>query len=137
MRGWRELADKTWAAYQSLPANMRAHTLVHCTNYGQARAINYYNRARALPAAHSLNGSFLFWYPAVDSVRAILIVDDEPDDELAPHFAAYRRFGAVTDPYAREQGTAITIGLRPDSTVRALVAREWRTSLAAWEGQAR
>ena len=137
MLGWRELADTTWAAYQSLPANVRARTLIHCANYGQASAINYYNRARALPAAHSLNGSFLFWYPAVDSVRAILIVDDEPDDELAPHFAAYRRFGAVSDPYACEQGTAITIGLRPDSTVRNLVAREWRTSLAVWEGPAR
>ena len=137
MRGWRELADKTWAAYRSLPANVRAHTLIHCANYGQASAINYYNRARALPAANSLNGSFLFWYPPVDSVRAILIIDDEPDDELAPHFAAYRRFGAVADPYARERGTSITIGLRPDSTVRNLVARERRTALAAWEGPAR
>ena len=137
MRGWRELADKTWAAYRSLPAAVRPYTLIHCANYGQASAINYYNRGRALPPAHSLNGSFLFWYPAADSVRAVLIIDDEPDDELAPHFAAYRRFGAVADPYARERGTAITIGLRPDSAVRAQLAREWRTALAAWEGPAR
>ena len=58
------------------------------------------------------------------------------DDELAPHFGAYRRFGVVADPYAREQGTAITVGLRPDSMVLGLVQREWRTALAAWEGPA-
>lgn len=134
MRGWRELAAKTWAAYQTLPDSVRAHTLIHCANYGQASAINYYNRRRAMPSAHSLNGSFIYWYPALDRCQALIIVDDEPDDELAPHFAAYRRFGAVADPYARERGTLITIGLRPDSAVRAQVARERRTALAAWEG---
>jgi hypothetical protein len=134
MRGWRELADKTWAAYQSLPAAVRAHTLIHCANYGQASAINYFNRRRHLPIANSLNGSFLYWYPALDSCQAVLIIDDEPHLELAPHFAAYRRFAAITDPYARERGTAITIGLRPDSAVVARVREEHRAALAAWEG---
>lgn len=136
MRGWRELANKTWAAYQRLPDSIRTRTLIHCGNYGQASAINYYNRHRALPPAHSFNGSFLFWYPVQAPYQAILIIDDEPDDELAPHFASYRRVGVVTDPYAREQGTVITLGLQPDSVVRALVAGQWRTGLAAWEGRA-
>ena len=135
MRGWRELAAKTWAAYQSLPDSVRPHTLIHCANYGQASAINYFNRARAMPAANSLNGSFIFWYPALKKCQALLIVDDEPDDALAPHFADYCRFAAVSDPYAREQGTAITIGLRPDSAVLNLVRRERRAALAAWEGR--
>jgi hypothetical protein len=134
MLGWREMADKTWAAYRSLPDSVRAHTLIHCANYGQASAINYYNRHRALPIANSLNGSFLFWYPAVDSCRAIIIVDDEPEDELAKHFAAYRRFGTVADPYARERGTHITVGLGPDRPILTRVALEWRNELAAWEG---
>lgn len=68
--------------------------------------------------------------------QAILIIDDEPDDELAPHFTAYRRFGAVTDACAREQGTLITIGLHPDSLVQALIIRERKQALAAWEGTA-
>ncbi|MBD2720537.1 glycosyltransferase family 39 protein [Hymenobacter armeniacus] len=137
MRGWRELAANTWAAYQSLPAEARAHTLIHCANYGQASAINYFNRGRALPPAHSLNGSFIYWYPSpaqLAECQAILIVDDEPDDDLAPHFGSYRRFGAVADPYARERGTAVTIGLRPDAAVLAQVAQEHRAALADWEG---
>ncbi|MBD2768603.1 glycosyltransferase family 39 protein [Hymenobacter sp. BT664] len=134
MLGWHELAEKTWAAYQSLPDSLRAHTLIHCANYGQASAINYYNRHRPLPPANSLNGSFLFWYPVPARCRALIIVDNEPDDELAPHFAAYRRFGTVADSYARERGTAITIGILPDSYIRALLSREWRAGLAEWEG---
>jgi hypothetical protein len=137
MLGWRELADKTWSVYQRLPDSVRAHTLIHCANYGQASAINYYNRHRAMPSAHSLNGSFLFWYPTLDQCKAIIIVDDEPDDELAPHFAFYQRSATVTDLYARERGTHITVGLQPDSSVRRLVSQEWRTELAQWEGRAR
>ncbi|MDO3416718.1 glycosyltransferase family 39 protein [Hymenobacter sp. BT770] len=135
MLGWRELADKTWAAYQTLPDSVRAHTLISCGNYGQASAINYYNRARPMPRASSMNGSYLFWYPALDHCQAVIIVDDEPTDEVAPHFTSLRRFGAITNPYAREQGTAISIGLRPDSAIRTQVRQEWRTSMAAWEGQ--
>ena len=43
---------------------------------------------------------------------------------LASHSASYRRFGAITNAYARERGTA---------TIIALVRRQWRTELAAWE----
>jgi hypothetical protein len=137
MLGWQELADQTWAAYQSLPPAVRPHTLIHCANYGQASAINYFNRHRALPPAHSLNGSYLFWYPKQEDFQAILIIDDEPDDNLAPHFASYQRFSQLGNPYAREQGTAITVGLRPDSLVVQQVRREWREGLAEWEGSSR
>jgi hypothetical protein len=134
MLGWRELATKTRAAYRALPPEVRAHTLIHCANYGQASAINYYNRGRALPQASSFNGSFLYWYPGQEQFRAIIIVDDEPDDALAPHFARYYRAGSISNPYARERGTALTVGLRPDSTVQLLLRREWRQARAAWEG---
>ncbi len=136
MLGWRELADKTWAAYQSLPDSIRPFVLIHCANYGQASAINYYNRSRPMPPAHSLNGSFLYWYPSLDQCKAILIIDDELHDELAPHFARYLRFAKVTDRYARERGTYVTIGLRPDEAILRQVSQEWRTELARWEGSA-
>jgi len=137
MLGWQEMADQTWAAYQSVPAELRAHTLIHCANYGQASAINYYNRHRALPLAHSMNGSYLFWYPRrLEQTLALIIVDDEPDDELAPHFASYQRFGQLGNPYAREQGTAITVGLRPDSAIVQQLRREWQQGMAEWEKSA-
>ena len=133
MRGWRELADKTWAAYQSLPAAVRAHTLIKCANYGQASAINYYNRHRALPQAQSFNGSFLYWFPVRTDWQAVLIIDDELHPELAAYFASYREVGAVTDSSAREHGTRIILGRGPEAALTARVNEEWRDELAQWE----
>ncbi|GAA4035642.1 glycosyltransferase family 39 protein [Hymenobacter glaciei] len=137
MRGWRELADKTWAAYQSLPDSVRAHTLIKCANYGQASAINYYNRHRALPPAQSFNGSFLYWFVPRTNWQAILIIDDELHPELAAHFASYHEAGAVADAYARERGTRIILGLGPKPALITRVNDEWRDELAQWENQAR
>ncbi|MBO2008178.1 glycosyltransferase family 39 protein [Hymenobacter negativus] len=139
MRGWRELANQTWAAYQSLPDSARAHTLIHCANYGQASALNYFNSHRAIPTANSLNGSFLFWYPfqQLQQYQAILIIDDEFHPELASHFTQYRRFASITDPYAREQGTSVIIGLQPDAAVQAQILMEWQKGLAEWESGGR
>ncbi|GAB2875298.1 glycosyltransferase family protein [Hymenobacter ruber] len=137
MRGWREMADKTWAAYQSLPDSVRAHTLIKCDNYGQASALNYYNARRPMPPAQSFNGSFLYWYPVRPDWQAIIMVDDEPDTELMSHFASCRVFGRVEDPYAREKGTVIAIGIKPDSEIISRANNEHRAALAEWEGPAR
>ncbi|GAB3863811.1 glycosyltransferase family 39 protein [Hymenobacter segetis] len=136
MRGWREMADKTWAAYQSLPDSVRAHTLIKCDNYGEASALNYYCARRAMPLAHSFNGSFLYWYPERADWQAIIMVDDEPDAELISHFASCRVVGQVQDPYAREKGTAISVGIKPDSAIISRANREHRAALAEWENLA-
>ena len=133
MRGWHELADRAWAAYQALPDSVRAHTLIKCANYGQASAINYYNRARPMPAAQSFNGSFLYWFPTRTDWQAIIIVDDELHPELAVHFASYRQVGEVTDADARERGTRIIVGLQPDRPIRQRVVQEWQSELREWE----
>ncbi|MBH8556429.1 ArnT family glycosyltransferase [Hymenobacter negativus] len=137
MRGWREMADKTWAAYQSLPDSVRAHTLIKCDNYGQASALNYYNAHRPMPPAQSFNGSFLYWYPVREDWQAVILVDDEPDAELISHFASCRAFGRVEDPYAREKGAVITVGIKPDRAIISRANGEHRAALAEWEGPAR
>ncbi len=135
MLGWRELADKAWAAYRALPDSVRAHTLVKCANYGQAGALNYYNRRRPMPRAQSTNGSYLFWWPAPQAYRAVIIVDDEFHPELAASFAAYRRAGALANPAAREYGTLVIVGRGPSPAVQARVRREQQQELAAWQGR--
>ena len=133
MRGWHELADHVWAAWQRLPDSVRAHTLIKCSNYGQASAVNYYNRARPLPPAQSYNGSFLYWFPKRSDWQAIIIVDDELHPELAAHFADYHRVAVVADPYARERGTSVIVGRQPDASVRQLILKELAASLVEWE----
>ncbi|WP_345225099.1 glycosyltransferase family 39 protein [Hymenobacter koreensis] len=133
MVGWQEMADKTYAVYQSLPDSTRARTLILCANYGQASAVNYFNRHRNIPHAASMNGSFLFWFPPRQSFQNIIIVDDEPDS-LAAHFSSYRRRAEVLNPYAREKGTRITLGTRPDKAILDTVYAEHRRELASWTG---
>ncbi|WP_165768348.1 glycosyltransferase family 39 protein [Hymenobacter amundsenii] len=134
MLGWRELADKTRAAYEALPAAARARTLILTANYGQAGAINYYNRHRTLPLANSFNGSYLFWQPAppAGGWEHILFVDDAPKADLAHHFRSLRRVGEVRNPYARERGTVILLGTHPDVILRNYAQQEHRRQLAAW-----
>lgn len=40
MLGWKEMADKSLAAYRMIPENELKNTLVICNNYGQAGALS-------------------------------------------------------------------------------------------------
>ena len=136
MLGWRELANKTWLAYQALPDSTRARTLLKCANYGQAGAINYYNRDRPLPPATSFNGSYLFWFPAPPArpYRHVLLIGEGHPDELIPYFQRLQKVGEITSPYARERGTTIYLGTGPAPALLARANRERLAELAAWEG---
>jgi hypothetical protein len=136
MLGWQELADKTYRAYQALPDSTRAFTLIKCDNYGQAGAINYYNRNRAMPAATSFNGSYLHWFPAAPAHpwRHLLLVGEGHPMELTPYFQEFRKVGEITNPYAREVGTTIYLGTRPTPALLARANAERNQELATWEG---
>ena len=136
MLGWQELADKTYRAYRALPDSTRARTLIKCDNYGEASAINYYNRHRGLPMANSFNGSYLFWFPARPArpFRHLLLIGEGEPDKLVPHFREFRKVGEITNPYAREQGTGIFLGTGPDEAIISQAYQEHRTELAEWEG---
>ncbi len=139
MLGWRELADKTWLAYQALPDSTRARTLIKCDDYGQAGAINYYNRDRLMPAATSFNGSYLHWFPAWPArpYRHLLLVGEGHPAGLAPYFQHFVKVGELTNPYARERGTTLYLGTGPAPALLARAERERRQELAAWQGTAR
>jgi hypothetical protein len=136
MLGWHELADKTYQVYQSLPDSTRAATLIKCDDYGQAGAINYYNRNRNMPAATSFNGSYLYWFPAAPRRpwRHLLLVGEGHPKELAPYFQSLRKVGEITHPYARERGETIYLGTGPSPALLARAAAERQQELAAWEG---
>lgn len=137
MIGWQELADKTFQAYQALPDSTRALTLIKCDNYGQASAINYYNRHRSLSIANSFNGSYLFWFPARPArpYRHLLLIGEGDPGALVPYFREFRKVGEITDPYAREKGTTIFLGTGPTAAIIDRVYQEHHAALAVWEGE--
>jgi len=134
MVGWQELADKTYRAYRALPDSTRAYTLIKCDNYGQASAINYYNRHRAMPIANSFNGSYLFWFPSrpAHPYRHLLLIGEGQPADLVPYFRELRQVGEITNPYAREKGTTILLGTNPSAALIDRAYREHQEALAFW-----
>lgn len=140
MLGWQELADKTWQAYRQLPAATRRRTLILAANYGQAGAINYYCRHRALPPAQSFNGSYLFWFPAPPArpwQQLLFVSEEAPPAALSQSFRTFRKVGEINNPYARERGTAIYLGRGPDTAVWRGIRDRHAAELARWTKQPR
>ncbi|NVO32895.1 glycosyltransferase family 39 protein [Hymenobacter lapidiphilus] len=133
MQGWRTLADDVWLAYQRLPPDAKGHTFIKCDNYGQAGAINYYNRHRALPPANSFNGSYLFWFPPrPPRLRYLLLIEDDEPAELAGHCEAVRELRLRPTPLAREQQRHLYLVTAPDTALVGRIYAERRASLADW-----
>jgi hypothetical protein len=124
MLGWREMAAKTEQAYQLLPDSLRPHTLVLCDNYGQTGALNYYALHR-LPPAVSVNADYVYWFPDLRHIQAIILVsNDALSAEDARHFARVQQTGTVAEPLAREYGTRIYLLTGPDAAIMRQLKQE-------------
>jgi hypothetical protein len=107
MLGWEEMATKAYKAYQLIPKEEQKNTLVFADNYGQAGALNYYNRKSSMPEAYSFSTDYIFWIPQMECIRHVVLVGDEPDETIKALFSEVIRVDAVTNEYAREKGTGI------------------------------
>jgi hypothetical protein len=106
MLGWREMAEKSLAAYKMIPVNELENTLFICSNYGQAGAINYYNRKR-MPEVYAFNTDYIYWLPHLKKIKNILVVGNEPAKEVIGMFKDVKLTGVVENEYAREKNTGI------------------------------
>lgn len=125
MLGWSEMAALSRKAYAMIPDSDKANTLVICGNYGQAGALNYYNRGK-LPAAVSFNADYIFWFPPLENIRYLILVDDEePDDRARENSTRIIKVGQVENRLAREYGTGVYLveGLSKELPARL---RQWQ-----------
>jgi hypothetical protein len=113
MTGWREMAEKAYAAYMTIPEPELEETLVICDNYGQAGAVNYYNRGR-MNEAYSLSTDYIFWFPRLSYVKNVILVGRMTEERIARMFGEYTKTGEVENEYAREKGTAIFVFRDPE-----------------------
>jgi 4-amino-4-deoxy-L-arabinose transferase-like glycosyltransferase len=112
MLGWEEMARKTAAAFHSLDRNQQANTLIFCDNYGMAGAINYYRKKYLLPEAYSDNASFLYWIPDSVKFQNLVLVENDPNEmhyDFIKQFSGAILTDSITNPFAREKGTAIVL----------------------------
>ena len=81
MLGWHEMADKSIAAYKLVPADELDNTLIICNNYGQAGALNYYNKGK-MPEAYAFNTDYIYWLPSFNKIDNIIVVGKKPGEEI-------------------------------------------------------
>jgi hypothetical protein len=106
MLGWREMAEKSLAAYKTIPVGELENTLVICSNYGQAGALNYFNRAK-MPDAYAFNTDYIYWLPRLKRIQNLLFVGGKPSQEVIGMFKDFKLTGSVENEYAREKNTGI------------------------------
>ena len=106
MLGWHEMADKSLLAYKTIPSEELTNTLIICNNYGQAGALNFYNRGK-MPEAYSFNTDYIFWMPHLKKIKNILLVGEKPSKEVIGMFKDCKLTGVVENEQARERNTGI------------------------------
>lgn len=110
MIGWKEMADKALIAYKMIPTKEIKNTLIFCDNYGQAGALNYYNRNKT-PEAYSFNTDYIYWLPDNLKIQNMVFVGKRPDERVLNMFEDYQLIGTIENEYSREKGTEIYLFL--------------------------
>ena len=96
--GWEELAATVSAVYQRLPPDEQAQAAVFAQNYGEAAALEHYQREYALPRVVSGHNNYWLWGYGEQDPQVMIIVGGEREDHLqsfervdsvAVHRAAY------------------------------------------------
>lgn len=108
MQGWKELAQKVDKEYYKL--SKTGNTMVLCDNYGQTGAINYYSK-KGIKAV-SFNADYINWIDLSKKYKNVIRIKDASEagkelKESGTFFEVAKLKDSVTNPYAREKGTAI------------------------------
>jgi len=120
MLGWDEMAAIVAKAWQSLTPDQQKHTQIFADNYGEAGALHHYHQQYNFPDVISLNSSFALWAPDSLKAKYIIYVDEDNGakiDTFKSVMESYRKIGQITNPLAREKGTAIFIMIHPSAAL--------------------
>lgn len=126
MIGWRELAQKTAAVYKSLPDSQQQKTLIYCTGYYTAGALNYYAKELGLPEVYSDNASFLFWMPEKYSFKHLMLIGKrmpDEDDIIFQQFEKATIKDSIHYPLFRETGMKIILFENGNDSAQSLTER--------------
>jgi len=110
MLGWRELASIVDSAFVLIDDKM--NTIIHCDNYGQAGAINYYSKQKYTQAV-SMSADYINWYPLNNfEINNVILVKERFDtdknrEEERPLFEKITFVGEIKNENAREKGTRV------------------------------
>jgi hypothetical protein len=80
--GWEELAKNVSTVYLTLPEEERKNTIVYCSNYGKAGAIEYYSKKYPLPKVVCPHNSYWYWWDEAGTPATIIIIGGDIEDHL-------------------------------------------------------
>lgn len=124
MIGWKEMALKAGAVYNSLPAQEKEKTFVYCRGYYSAGALNYYRKEAGLPEVYSDNASFLFWMPDKYNIRNLILVGHQipgKDDIVFNQFEKMTIKDSVDMPLFRENGMKIILYENGNDSLNSII----------------
>ncbi len=118
MLGWQEMTAKVAKVYQNLSDEDKKRVYIHCDNYGEAGALNFYGKKYNLPEAHSFNSSYILWTPDRARLsRVIMVTQQKTDPVQFSHFRKEVVCDSVVNPLARELGARILYMTDADSAL--------------------
>jgi hypothetical protein len=126
MIGWKEMAMKTGAVYNSLPPDEREKTFVYCRGYFSAGALNYYRKEAHLPEVYSDNASFLFWMPDKYDIKNLILVGHTMPDSNDIVFQQFEKVSikdSIDMPLFRENGMKIILFEHGNDSLNSIVTR--------------
>jgi hypothetical protein len=104
--GWKEIADEALVAWNQVPANERAGCAIFAQNYGQAGAIDFFDRDRGLPPVISGDRTYWLWGPRGYSGDCMVVLGDRKE-RLEQLFRQVEYLGTSTEnPWALQPPAA-------------------------------
>jgi len=108
MFGWKEMAEKVAAVYNSLPPEKRAKAVFFGNNYGEAAAIDLYGRALGLPPAICAHNNYYLWGRMGHDGNVIIVLANDLK-ELNAVYQEVTIAGRLDNPYAMPYETNLNI----------------------------
>lgn len=126
MIGWKEMAEKAGAIYNSLPGDEKKRTLVYCRGYFSAGALNYYRKESGLPEVYSDNSSFLLWMPEKYNINNLILVGHtipDKDDIVFQQFEKMTVKDSLNIPLFRENGMKFILYQNGNDSLNSIIER--------------
>jgi len=127
MIGWQELAGLVDSAISRI--EKKHYALIHCDNYGQAGAINFYSK-QDYTEALTMSSDYLNWYDIEKlEFKSVVLVKGEWDDDINREreralFDSVAYIGEIKNKYAREKGTRVYLLTQPKYSINDVLEKE-------------
>lgn len=107
--GWKEIADESALAWQRIPVGQRADCGIFAQDYGQAGAIDFFDKSAGMPPALSGDRTYFLWGPRNYSGDCMIVLDDS-EETLQRYWNHVEYVGtSAENPWALEQQIPVYI----------------------------